>query len=137
LVVALVVGLTGVPRAQLIMPGERDPAIDARARDDHRATLRGDLRKREDMLRTLNRQVAEAESNVMQARQALDQAVAKGAAPPDRAPSGARRGTPVGGGTAAEARRALESASYQLQVLRADQRSLQAKVVIIRESLAR
>ncbi len=109
--------------------------------EDRRAQMQRDLKHRQTLLSQQEAKVREAESNVMQARLAYDQAVSKQATAAaagkqtGAAPSGMK---PAGGGDPGSiAYKALDSATYRLNVLRADERNLRESVKVLREALAR
>jgi hypothetical protein len=114
--------------------------------EDRRSQMERDLKKRQTMLSQQEAKVREAETNVMQARQAYDQVIAKTAAASaagkstSPAASGSSSGTRPSGGSndpGSQAYKALDAANYKLNVLRADERNLRESVKVLREALAR
>lgn len=141
---ALMFGLITLMAVPLVQPLAAQTAAQ---NEDRRGQMERDLKKRQTMLSQQEAKVREAESNVMQARQAYDQVVAKtaaaaaagkstGAGSVAGASSGAR---PSGGGNdpGSQAYKALDAANYKLNVLRADERNLRESVKVLREALAR
>lgn len=111
--------------------------------EDRRAQMQRDLKQRQTLLSQQEARVREAENNVMQARLAYDQTVSKQAA---AAASGKQTGPapggmkPAGGGggePGSIAYKALDSAIYSLNVLKADERNLRESVKVLREALAK
>lgn len=110
--------------------------------EDRRAQMERDLKHRQTMLSQQEARVREAENNVMQARQAYDQLVGKqanaNASGKQTGPGQASGLKPAAGGdTTSQAYKALDSANYQLNVLRADERNLRESVKVLREALGR
>ncbi len=108
--------------------------------DDRRVLMQRDLTHRQTLLSQQEARVREAENNVVQARQSYDQLVAKGAASPkptSAAPSGLKPAGGGGGDATSQAYKALDSATYKLNVLRADERNLRESVKVLREALSR
>lgn len=109
--------------------------------EDRRAQMQRDLKHRQTLLSQQEAKVREAENNVMQARLAYDQTVSKQAtaAAAGKQSGAAPTGTkPAGGGDPGSiAYKALDSATYQLNVLRADERNLRESVKVLREALAK
>lgn len=109
--------------------------------EDRRTQMQRDLKQRQTLLSKQEARVREAENEVMQARLAYDQTVAKLATsaaagkPAGAASSGPK---PAGGGDPGSiAYKALDSATYRLNVLRADERNLRESVKVLREALAK
>jgi len=118
------------------------------ASEDRRAMLQRDLKHRQTLLSQQEAKVREAENNVMQARLAYDQTVSKQATtaaagkqtgPGSGAPSqtGLKPAGAGGSDPGSIAYKALDSATYKLNVLRADERNLRESVKVLREALAR
>ena len=115
--------------------------------EDRRGQMERDLKKRQTMLSQQEAKVRDAENNVMQARQAYDQVVAKTAAAsaagkstgPGSAAGSSSGARPSGGSNdpGSQAYKALDAANYKLNVLRADERNLRESVKVLREALAR
>ena len=115
--------------------------------EDRRSQMERDLKKRQTMLSQQEAKVRDAENNVMQARQAYDQVVAKTAAAsaagkstgPGSAAGSSSGARPSGGSNdpGSQAYKALDAANYKLNVLRADERNLRESVKVLREALAR
>ncbi len=135
-VILLVFGLLTILAGSL--SAQTSPQI-----EDRRSQMERDLKQRQIMLSQQEAMVREAENNVMRARRVYDKIIEQLVYPAPvtaeccAAPSTQTQtpGQNVDPGTVAY--KALDSATYRLNVLRADERNLRESVKVLREALAK